>query len=163
MVAYVEGECLFIVHVSTSSTCSSHQLVIFHLIRRAFFGRFILRAFGIPTIARPSPGHGALAHWTPSGWVVCLGPPWGKGNTKEKYGRVNDTDFLEHTRARANNYSFKRVVRSRLIGDVIGGEGKCFGLSSARGELGFWNVFTLHVQRSLAEGQQHRQWQEEGR
>ncbi|KAK1738831.1 hypothetical protein QTG54_010147 [Skeletonema marinoi] len=119
--------------------------------RRAFFGRFILRSFGIPTIARPSPGHGALAHWTPSGWVVCLGPPWGKGSTKEKYGRVNDTDFLEHTRARAKGYSFKRVIRARLIGDIIGGEGKCFGLSSVRGELGLWNVFTLHVQRSLAE------------
>ena len=32
--------------------------------RRAFIGRFILRAFGIPTVARPSRGHGALAHWT---------------------------------------------------------------------------------------------------
>ena len=41
--------------------------------RRAFFGRFILRAFGIPTTARPQPGHAALAHWTPDGWVICLG------------------------------------------------------------------------------------------
>ena len=45
--------------------------------RRAFIGRFILRAFGIPTIARPSRGHGALAHWTPKGWVVNLGGGWG--------------------------------------------------------------------------------------
>ncbi len=121
------------------------------MIRRAFFGRFILRAFGIPTIARPSPGHGALAHWTPSGWVVCLGPPWGKGSTKEKYGKKRDTDFLEHTRARASGNSFKSVIRARLIGDIIGGESKCFSLSSARGELGLWNVFTLLIQRSLAE------------
>ena len=41
--------------------------------RRAFFGRFILRAFGIPTTARPQPGHAALVHWTPDGWVICLG------------------------------------------------------------------------------------------
>lgn len=90
------------------------------MIRRAFLGRFILRAFGIPTIARPSPGHGALAHWTPSGWVVSLGSTWGKSSTKEKYGKNTDTDFLEHTRARASGYLFKRVIRARLIGDVIG-------------------------------------------
>lgn len=119
--------------------------------RRAFFGRFILRAFGIPTIARPSPGHGALAHWTPSGWVVCLGPPWGKGSTKEKYGKNADAGFVEHTRARASGYLFKSVIRARLIGDIIGGESKCFSLSSARGELGLCNVYSLLIQRSLAE------------
>ncbi|MBM4042180.1 MAG: hypothetical protein FJ290_27095, partial [Planctomycetes bacterium] len=47
--------------------------------RRAFFGRFILRSFGIPTIARPQPGHASLAHWTPAGWVICLGAGWGAG------------------------------------------------------------------------------------
>ena len=50
--------------------------------RRAFIGRFILRAFGIPTTARPSRGHAALAHWTPKGWVVNLGGGWGAGWTK---------------------------------------------------------------------------------
>ncbi len=32
--------------------------------RRAFFGRFILPSFGVPTTARPQPGHAALVHWT---------------------------------------------------------------------------------------------------
>ena len=45
--------------------------------RRAFFGRFILRVFGIPTVARPQKGHAALTHWTPKGWVVNLGAGWG--------------------------------------------------------------------------------------
>ena len=45
--------------------------------RRAFFGRFILRAFGIPTAARPQRGHAALARWTPKGWIVNLGAGWG--------------------------------------------------------------------------------------
>ncbi len=35
--------------------------------RRAFFGRFILRCFGIPSTARPSKAHGALVRWTPKG------------------------------------------------------------------------------------------------
>ena len=42
--------------------------------RRAFFGRFILRSFGIPTVARPQPGHATLCHWTPGGWVINLAP-----------------------------------------------------------------------------------------
>ena len=63
--------------------------------RRAFFGRFILRAFGVPTIARPSRGHGALAHWTPEGWVVNLGGGWGCGWTKTRYNK--DVDFLATT------------------------------------------------------------------
>ena len=57
--------------------------------RRAFFGRFILRAFGVPTIARPSRGHAALARFTPEGWVVCLGGGWGAGWTKTFYKVVH--------------------------------------------------------------------------
>jgi len=108
-----------------------------------------------PHLHRPSPGHGALAHWTPNnGWVVCLGPGWGKGSTKLKYGK--DVDFLEHTKARESGERFLSVLRARWISDIIGGERKCFGLSSLRGnELdkppSFWNTFALYLQRSLAE------------
>ena len=120
----MEGGSIFpILHVySALSKCHSpHPFTMSIRYRRAFFGRFILRAFGIPTIARPSPGHGALAHWTPTGWVICLGPPWGKGDTKLKYGK--DTDFLEHTRARSAGETFKRVLRARLIGELLGERG----------------------------------------
>lgn len=41
--------------------------------RRAFFGRFIIRAFGVPTATRSQQGHAALVRWTPKGWVCCLG------------------------------------------------------------------------------------------
>jgi hypothetical protein len=46
--------------------------------RRAFFGRFILQAFGVPTTARKEPGHATLAHWHPDGWATRLGGNWGK-------------------------------------------------------------------------------------
>ena len=39
-------------------------------------GRFICKAFGIPTWGVREPGHAAMARWTPheqEGWVVCLG------------------------------------------------------------------------------------------
>ena len=95
--------------------------------RRAFFGRFILRAFGIPTTARPQHGHAALIHWTPDGWVVCLGADWGRGGTPTKYG--SDLDFLANVQARRNKARFNRVKRAQWIGDVLG-EAKAFGLRS---------------------------------
>lgn len=41
---------------------------------RAWMGRFICKAFGIPTWGVREPGHAAMARWTADeGWVVCLG------------------------------------------------------------------------------------------
>ncbi|MGI9244650.1 MAG: hypothetical protein ACR2RV_27860, partial [Verrucomicrobiales bacterium] len=113
--------------------------------RRAFFGRFILRAFGIPTTARPQRGHAALAHWTPDGWVVCLGGGWGAGWTKTRYDR--DLDFLATTQARATGKSFMQVKRAQWIGDVMG-EPQVFGLLS-RGKPGFWYGVSLYTQRGI--------------
>jgi len=112
--------------------------------RRAFFGRFMLRSFGIPTTARPSPGHGALAHWTPKGWVVCLGGGWGAGNTKTRYGK--DLDFLASTQARDAGGKFLQVKRAQWIGDVLG-EKRTFGLHA--GAPAFWNGVALYVQQAI--------------
>ena len=41
---------------------------------RAWAGRFMCKAFGIPTWGVREPGHAAMARWTSDeGWVVCLG------------------------------------------------------------------------------------------
>jgi len=113
--------------------------------RRAFFGRFILRAFGIPTTARPQPGHAALVHWTPDGWVVCLGGGWGAGWVM---GRNKDLDFLAITQARATGEPFMQVKRAQWIGDVMG-EPRTFGFLS--GNPAFWNVVALYTQRGIIE------------
>ncbi|MCK4294051.1 MAG: hypothetical protein KAY65_12700 [Planctomycetes bacterium] len=112
--------------------------------RRAFFGRFILRAFGMPTTARPQRGHAALTHWTPDGWVVCLGGGWGVGRTK--YG--NDLDFLAHTQARMTEKPFEQVWRAQTVGTVLG-EKKVFGFLS--GDPDFWNGVALYRQRAIIE------------
>jgi len=114
--------------------------------RRAFFGRFILRAFGIPTTARPQPGHAALTHWTPDGWVVNLGGGWGIGHTKTRYNR--DRDFLANTQAREVPEEYLRVKRAQWIGDVLS-EKRVFGLE--RGEPGFWYGISLYTQRDIIE------------
>ena len=114
--------------------------------RRAFIGRFILRSFGIPTIARPSRGHGALAHWTPEGWVVNLGGGWGVGWTNTLYHK--DLDFLATTQARKNREAFLRVKRAQWVGDVLG-EKRTYG--ERDGEPAFWNGVALRTQRAIIE------------
>ncbi len=112
--------------------------------RRAFFGRFILRAFGIPTTARPSRGHAALAHWTPKGWVVNLGGGWGCGWTKTLYNK--DKDFLASTQARNDKKGFVKVKRAYWIGDVLG-EKRTYGESA--GKPAFWSGVALRTQRDI--------------
>ena len=115
--------------------------------RRAFIGRFTLRAFGIPVIARPQRGHAALAHWTPKGWVVCLGGGWGIGWTKGRYDR--DLDFLANTQARATGKPFMQVKRAQWIGDVVG-EPRAFGFKS-RTKPEFWYSASLYTQKDIIE------------
>ncbi len=112
--------------------------------RRAFFGRFILRAFGVPTTARPQTGHGSLVHWTPKGWVPCLGAGWGGGWTATRY--KNDLDFLATTQARENTDAFLQVKRAQWIGDVMG-ETPVYGVHE--GVPGFWYGVSLCTQRDL--------------
>ena len=112
--------------------------------RRAFFGRFILRAFGIPTTARPSRGHAALAHWTPEGWVVNLGGGWGAGWTKTRYNK--DVDFLATTQARNNSEPYLKVKRAQWAGDVLS-EQRTYGESD--GTPAFWNGVSLRTQRAI--------------
>ena len=114
--------------------------------RRAFFGRFILRSFGIPTTARPQSGHGALIHWTPDGWVCCLGGGWGSGWTGTRYN--GDLDFLATTQARAVGDAFVQIKRAQWVGDVVG-EKQVFGFSC--GEPGLWYGTSLYRQRAIIE------------
>ena len=117
--------------------------------RRAFYGRFLLRAFGIPTTARPQRGHAALVHWTPDGWVPCLGAGWGSGWTKTRYDK--DLDFLATTQARAAGAAFLQVKRAQWIGDVLG-EPRTFGFLS--GSPSFWYGVSLHTQQAIIDAAQ---------
>jgi hypothetical protein len=111
--------------------------------RRAFFGRYILRCFGIPTIARPQPGHASLVHWTPEGWVICLGAEWGKGSVLDKC----DLDFLAHTQVRRSE-KFIEVLRAKWIGLALG-ESNAFGFNEPAS--GLWNGVALYRQSAIIE------------
>ncbi len=113
--------------------------------RRAFFGRFILRAFGIPTLARPQPGHATLTHWSPEGWVINLGAGWGWGWLKDG---TEDRDFLLHTQARAVEGAFLEVLRAQWIATLVG-EPDVLGFHDE--PSGFWNGLALYRQRAIAD------------
>ena len=112
--------------------------------RRAFFGRFILRCFGIPTLARPQPGHATLVHWTPAGWVINLGASWGWGTIE---GNA-DTDFLAMTQARKVAAAYPEVQRAQWVGTALG-EKRAAGFGAAA--TGFWNGVALYRQRAIIE------------
>lgn len=122
--------------------------------RRAFFGRFILRSFGVPTTARPSRGHGALARWTPGGWCVNLGPGWGSGWTATPYHK--DVDFLASSKARKDEAAFLHVKRAQWIGDVFG-EKRVYGENDPSLRFNslvtlkpnFWNRMALQAQTKI--------------
>lgn len=111
--------------------------------RRAFFGQFICRAFGNPAIKRPSRAHGAMARWTPGGWVVNLGPQWGSGGTDTIYGK--DRSFLASSQARRIPEAYLQVKRAMWIGDLLG-EARQYG---GEAKPGTWSGVSLLTQQRI--------------
>jgi len=116
--------------------------------RRAFFGRFILRSFGIPTVARPQVGHGALARWTPTGWVVNLGAGWGAASAKGVM-EMSDADFLLETQVRQLPESHLKALRAQWAGDALG-EAKYVSLKP--GKTGLWNLLSVYAKKAAVAG-----------
>lgn len=116
--------------------------------RRAFFGRFVLKAFGIPTVPRPEPGHATLAYYTPEdGWQAYLGSQWGSRARVPPYGR--DMHFLLITQAREDASNFMKVKRAQWIGEALG-EPAIYGLHGGE-EPEFWHAVAIAVQGGIAE------------
>ena len=113
--------------------------------RRAFFGRFILRAFGIPTVARPQRGHAALARWTPNGWVINLGAGWGYPEAKGVMD-MTDADFVLETQSRKQPQAYEKALRAQWAGDALG-EQKY--VSMKPGNPGLWNILSLFEKKAV--------------
>eukprot|EP00536_Pseudo-nitzschia_multiseries_P002443 jgi/Psemu1/317885/estExt_fgenesh1_pm.C_330001 len=94
---------------------------------RAFFGRFISKAWGIPTWGVRQQGHAALSHWTNDGWTVCLGAGWQYSWWDDnRYGGTtrHGPDFLEETKARASvtcpQSYYKQIVLLECLAESLG-------------------------------------------
>ena len=97
---------------------------------RAFFGRFICKAFGIPTWGVRQPGHAAMSRWTSSGWTICLGAgfEWSSWTDNRylgpnKHGSRSGMDFLQETQARKaldEETYFKELVLLECVAEIQG-------------------------------------------
>ena len=88
--------------------------------RRAFFGRYILRAFGIPTWGVTQKAHAALSHWTPKGWVVNLGAGFHASWWDKDEVSMSGTQFLLETQAREHADEYLKVLRAQWVGRILG-------------------------------------------
>jgi hypothetical protein len=103
--------------------------------RRAFLGRLTTRAFGIPTRASTQTGHAALSHWTPDGWVICLGAWWSVAYC----GPQGGLDFLLDSQAREFEDPYQLVLRAQWLGDAMGEENVNIGHGKFGQGGGFWD------------------------
>ena len=86
--------------------------------RRAAYGRFSTRAFGIPSRQSTQTAHGAMSHWTPDGWVICFGGWW----SIAWCGPQSGLDFLLDSQAREFEDAYQMVRRAQWLGDTFGEE-----------------------------------------
>ena len=115
--------------------------------RRAFFGRFILRAFGIPVWGVTQHAHAALSHWTPKGWVVNLGAGYNASWWDKDEAPLSGADFLLETQAREHGADYLKVLRAQWVSKVLG-EQAYNGRKNVEG--GFWSSLAHQQMAVLA-------------
>ena len=113
--------------------------------RRAFFGRFVARAFGIPARRSTQSGHAAMNRWTPDGWVVNFGAWW----SMNWCGPQGGLDFYLDSRAREFEEDYLQVLRAQWIGDALGQEDVSLRQYAQGG--GFWDGLAFYVKRAVVE------------
>ena len=103
----------------------------------AWFGRFICRAFGIPTWGCKQPGRHGLTRWTPTGWEAMQGADWDLCAWENTAG----IDFKGEADARSAHSDedyYKKLVLLDCLAEV---------LDSRRGEIPEEERTILHPQR----------------
>lgn len=116
--------------------------------RRAFFGRFMLQSFGIPTWGVTQKAHAALSHWTPKGWVINLGAGFQHSWWDKDEVPISGTQFLLETQARAHGpEEYLKVQRAEWIGRVLGEPAYN---ERKKVDGGFWSGMALYQAKLLA-------------
>lgn len=113
--------------------------------RRAFFGRFVARAFGIPCRRSTQTGHAAMNRWTPDGWVVNFGAWW----SMNWCGPQGGQDFYLDSQAREHEEVYLQVLRAQWIGDALGQEDVSLRHYGQGG--GFWDGLAFYMKRAVVE------------
>ena len=111
---------------------------------RAFVGQISGYAFGIPSRRAPSPGHGAMAHWTPEGWTVVLGPHI---SFSTNINGMRPLEFLLASQAQEDPKGFKQALMCKWLGQALAEEApRNFGSSG-----GFWRLLGFYRKQAIVE------------
>ena len=113
---------------------------------RAFVGQISGYAFGIPSRRAPSPGHGAMAHWTPDGWTTVLGPHF---YFCKNINGMPAMEFLLESQARQDPKGFKQVLMCDWLGKALGEDAPGDYGSSG----GFWRLLGFYKRQAIVEDQ----------
>jgi hypothetical protein len=108
---------------------------------RAWFGRLSTRAFGIPSRKHPQTAHGAMSHWTPTGWKVNFGAWWSAS--------PGGLDFYLDSQAREFPEAYLQVLRAQWIGDALGEE-DVHRIYYGQGG-GFWNALAFYKKQVIVD------------
>jgi hypothetical protein len=115
--------------------------------RRAFFGRFILCSFGVPTWGVTQHKHAALSHWTPKGWVINLGAGFHASWWDKDEAPRSGSDFLLETQAREHSEAYMEVLRAKWVSTILGEQA-----FNDRKQIagGFWSSTSHYLSTVLA-------------
>jgi len=113
---------------------------------RAFVGQISGYAFGIPSRRAPSPGHGAMAHWTPDGWTTVLGPHF---YFCKHINGMPPMDFLLESQAQQDSEGFKQVLMCEWLGKALAEDApRNYGSGG-----GFWRLLGFYKRQAIVEDQ----------
>ena len=112
---------------------------------RAFYGRTLTRAFGIPARRSTQTGHAAMSRWTSEGWAICFGAWW----SSAWCGPQGGMDFLLDSQAREHENAYMQVLRSKWIGDALGEEDVSIRQYGKGG--GFWDGLAFYKKRAIVD------------
>ncbi len=112
---------------------------------RAFYGRTLTRAFGIPARRSTQSGHAAMSRWTPDGWAICFGAWW----SSAWCGPQGGMDFLLDSQAREQENAYMQVLRAKWIGDALGEEDVSIRQYGKGG--GFWDGLAFYKKLAIVE------------
>jgi hypothetical protein len=116
--------------------------------RRAFFGRYICKSFGLPTWGVAQHAHAAVGRWTPAGWVVNFGAGWDLswGPPEETEPGRRGTDFVLEAQARNQPEDYWKVLRAQWVGDILNEPRHD---STKVGSGGLWNALALFEKKAI--------------
>jgi hypothetical protein len=87
----------------------------------SWFGRFILKSFGLPAWGSVFRKKEGFTRWTTQGWEAMNGAEWETATWKGKAGKDFKIELEARNKAPPNEY-FKKLVYLKCLADVVDGD-----------------------------------------